>query len=115
MLFANLQGFKIGVKVEMPKDKEPVCPAQSLRDPADEDDETDDMSRSEMHWKRLPPKGDSQDKPNIDDQGGSNQQQPPPANHQHSKPVTLHLPKIKLSPSLCTRSAKGTARCLRVN
>jgi hypothetical protein len=26
MLFANLQGFKIGVKVEMPKDKEPAIP-----------------------------------------------------------------------------------------
>jgi hypothetical protein len=49
MLFANLQGFKIGVKVEMPKDKEPAIPAQSLRDPADDDDETDDMSRSETH------------------------------------------------------------------
>jgi hypothetical protein len=49
MLFANLQGFKIGIKVEMPKDKEPAFPAQSLRDPADDDDETDDMSRSETH------------------------------------------------------------------
>jgi hypothetical protein len=115
MLFANLQGFKIGVKVEMPKDKEPAFPAQSLRDPADDDDETDDMSRSETHWKCLPPKGDGRDKPSTADQGGSNQQQPPPANQQHQQASDAPLPKIKPSPSLCTRSAKGTTRCLRVN
>jgi hypothetical protein len=115
MLFANLQGFKIGVKVEMPKDKEPAFPAQSLCDPANDDDETDDMSRSETHWKRLPPKGDGRDKPSTADQGGSNQQQPLLPINNTSKPVMLPLPKIKPSPSLCTRSAKGTTRCLRVN
>jgi hypothetical protein len=56
MLFANLQGFRIGVKAELAKDKEPA-PSQSMRDPADDDEETDDMSRSETHWKRMPPKG----------------------------------------------------------
>jgi hypothetical protein len=56
MLFANLQGFRIGVKAELAKDKEPA-PSQSMRDPAEDDEETDDMSRSETHWKRMPPKG----------------------------------------------------------
>jgi hypothetical protein len=84
MLFANLQGFKIGVKVEIPKDKEPAMPSQSLRDHADDDDETDDMSRSETHWKRLPPKGDGRDNATTG-QGGTNQQQPPPVNQQHQQ------------------------------
>jgi hypothetical protein len=66
MLFANLQGFRIGVKVEIPKDKEPALPSQSLRDPADDDDETDDMSRSETHWKRLLPKDVGRDMPAKD-------------------------------------------------
>jgi hypothetical protein len=32
-----------------------------------------------------------------------------------SKLVMLSLPRIKFSPSLYTRTAKGTSRCLRVN
>jgi hypothetical protein len=83
MLFANLQGFKIGVKVEIPKDKEPALPSQSLRDPADDDDETDDMSRSETHWKRLPPKDDGRDKPANEGQGDTSWKQAPPVN-QHN-------------------------------
>jgi hypothetical protein len=42
------------VKVELPKDKEPALPSQSLQDPVDNDEKTDDMRRFETHWKRLP-------------------------------------------------------------
>jgi hypothetical protein len=107
MLLANLQGFKIGVKVEMPKDKEHAFPAQSLRDPADDDDETDDMSRSETHWKRFPPKGDGRDKPTTADQGGSNQQQPPPANQQHQQASDAPPPQDQAQPKSLYTYSKG--------
>jgi hypothetical protein len=107
MLFANLQGFKIGVKVEMPKDKEPAIPAQSLHDPADDDDETDDMSRSETHWKRLPPKRDGRDKSTTADQGGTNQQQPPPVNQQHQQASDALPPQDQAQPKSLYTYSKG--------
>jgi hypothetical protein len=78
MLFANLQGFKIGVKAELAKDKE-TAPSQSMRDPAEDGEETDDMSRLETHWKRLPPKGKEGDNLANAAQGEASQKQDTPA------------------------------------
>jgi hypothetical protein len=47
LLFANLQGFWIGLTVEVPKGKEGVVHPSSDQDRAEEEDETKDMSRSE--------------------------------------------------------------------
>jgi hypothetical protein len=107
MLFANLQDFKIGVKVEIPKDKEPALPSQSLRDPANDDDETDDMSRSETHWKRLPPKGDGRDKSANAGQGGTNQQQPPLVNQQHQQASDALPPQDQAQPKSLYTYSKG--------
>jgi hypothetical protein len=51
LLFANLQGFQIGITVKVPKGKEATSHPSSDQDRAEEDDEMEDVSRSETHWK----------------------------------------------------------------
>jgi hypothetical protein len=95
LLFANLQGYKIGVKVEMPKDKEQALPSQSARDRAEDDDETDDRSRSETHWKRIPPKEDGRDKYSAGGKGELPQDQGPTGKQHHSQQVEDVAPQEK--------------------
>jgi hypothetical protein len=92
MLFANLQGYRIGFQAELAKDKE-TAPSQSARDPAEDDEETDDMSRSETHWKRLPPKGKDGDNPGNVAQGEASQKHEPPANQNRSQQVQDAIPQ----------------------
>jgi hypothetical protein len=92
MLFVNLQGYKIGVKVELAKDKE-TAPSQFARDPAEDDEETDDMSRSETHWKRLPPKGKDNNNPGNVAQGEASQKHEPPANQNRSQQLHDAIPQ----------------------
>ena len=58
MLYANMQGFKIGVEVEFAKKNGPVLPpSPPPRDSGngqdDDDTQTEDQSRSEPHWKHA--------------------------------------------------------------
>jgi hypothetical protein len=49
LLFANLQGYRIGLSVEAAKGKESLAQPSSDQDHAEEEDETDDLSRSKTH------------------------------------------------------------------
>jgi hypothetical protein len=92
MLFANLQGYRIGVKAELAKDKE-TAPSQSARDLAEDDEETDDMSRSETHWKRLPPKGKDGDNTGNVAQGEASQKHEPLANQNRQQQAQDAIPQ----------------------
>jgi hypothetical protein len=57
MLFANLQGFRIGVSVEFAKGEGPkvVEPVDKSKEDGDDEstrDQTEDQSQSDCHWKR---------------------------------------------------------------
>jgi hypothetical protein len=76
LLFANHQGLS----VEAAKGKESVAQPSSDQDHAEEEDETDDLSRSKTHWKRHPSKAAPQDNPSAGDKGD-----PPREYGQHGK------------------------------
>jgi hypothetical protein len=73
MLFANLQGFRIGVSVEFAKGEESKSArleGKSKDDREDDDsikEQTEDQSQSDCHWKR----GNAKDKEKAKDTGAS--------------------------------------------
>jgi hypothetical protein len=73
MLYANLQGFKIGVSVESSKGEGPKLAGPGDAPKDDKDDEanggerTEEQSLSDCHWKRR----NSKDKEKAKDTGGS--------------------------------------------
>jgi hypothetical protein len=73
MLFANLQGFNIGVSVESSKGEGPKLagpvdvPKDDKDDEANEGERTEDQSLSDCHWKQR----NSKDKEKAKDTGGS--------------------------------------------
>jgi hypothetical protein len=77
MLFANLQGFRIGVSVEFAKGEGPQVVELADKSKEDGDDEstrdqTEDQSQSDCHWKR----GKGKDKDKAKDTGASSAQPP---------------------------------------
>jgi hypothetical protein len=77
MLFANLQGFRIGVSVEFAKGEGPqaVVPVDKSKEDGDDEstrEQTKDQSQSDCHWKR----GKGKDKDKAKDTGASDAQPP---------------------------------------
>jgi hypothetical protein len=78
MLFANLQGFRIGVSVEFAKGEgsKSATPVDKSKDDRDDDDstrdQTEDQSQSDFHCKR----GNVKDKEKAKDTGASGVQLP---------------------------------------
>jgi hypothetical protein len=77
MLFANLQGFRIGVSVEFAKGEGPqaVEPVDKSKEDGDDEstrDQTEDQSQSDCHWKR----GKGKDKDKAKNTGASGAQPP---------------------------------------
>jgi hypothetical protein len=77
MLFANLQGFGIGVSLEYAKGEGPQAVEPATKNKEDGDDEstreqTEDQSQSNCHWKR----GKGKDKYKAKDTGASGAQPP---------------------------------------
>jgi hypothetical protein len=91
-LFANLQGFRLGLTVEVPKGKEATSHPSSDQDRAEEDDKTEDVSRSETHWKCQPNKSAPQANPPAD-KGNPSQADDLPNKKQAPLPVAPSSPQ----------------------
>jgi hypothetical protein len=103
------------VKVELPKDKELALPSQSLWDPTDDDEKTDDMSRSKTHWKRLLPREMAVKSMTMEAKAIQIRSKTLlPTKIIISRPVTL-FPRISQIPIQFTLSRKVITRCLLVN
>jgi hypothetical protein len=95
MLFANLQGFKIGVSVEFAKGEgsKSVAPVDKSKDDRDDDDstrdQTEDQSQSDCHWKR----GNAKDKEKAKDTGASCAQLPSSARPMDHLATPLRWPQ----------------------
>jgi hypothetical protein len=99
MLFANLQGFRIGVSVEFAKGEGPqaVEPVDKSKEDGDDEstrDQTEDQSQSDCHWKRE--KGKDKDKAKAKDTGALGAQ--PPVGAQAMEQTTTP-PSVMVEPT----------------
>jgi hypothetical protein len=101
MLFANLQGFRIGVAVEFAKGEgsKSAAPVDKSKDDREEDDstreQTEDQSQSDCHWKR----GNTKDKEKAKDTRASNAQLPGSTraiDHLAASPPAVTAPAVEV-------------------